>query len=135
VGVAVVSGLSDDADHAMVVEALLGLLDSQRARETADGGAVRHTVIFRLIHEPGSAAETEFLSTATQTLSEIDGVTEFTANQQLSAKSDMDWEFSMVFADQAAYDAYNVHPAHVAFVGSRWQDEVAAFQEYDFAVQ
>ena len=34
----------------------------------------------------------------------IDGSTEFTINRQISAKSDLDWQFSMVFADQAAYD-------------------------------
>ena len=41
----------------------------------------------------------------------------------------------MVFADQAAYDAYNEHPAHVAFVEQRWQTEVDSFQEYDFVAQ
>jgi uncharacterized protein (UPF0303 family) len=132
VGVAVVSGISDDADHAIVVEALRGHLDSQAAPE---GRAIRHTVVFRLLHEPGSSAEAEFLDTAAKTLTAIDGVADFAVNRQISAKSDLDWQFSMVFADQAAYDAYNAHPAHVAFVESRWQSDVAAFQEYDFAVQ
>ncbi|MFE4194412.1 Dabb family protein [Paenarthrobacter sp. NPDC056912] len=95
--------------------------------------AITHTVVFSLIHEPGSAEETEFLTTAEQTLAEIDGVKDFSVHRQVSAKSDMNWQFSMVFADQSAYDAYNAHAQHVAFVESRWQNEVAAFQEYDFA--
>ncbi|WP_136612022.1 Dabb family protein [Sinomonas albida] len=93
---------------------------------------IRHTVVFRLVHEPGSAAESEFLRSAAETLAAIDGVAEFEVNRQISAKADLDWQFSMVFADQSGYDAYNAHPAHVAFVESRWKTEVAAFQEYDF---
>ncbi|HET9646730.1 MAG TPA: Dabb family protein [Microlunatus sp.] len=94
--------------------------------------AIQHTVVFRLRHEPGSAAEAEFLETARQTLTGIDGVSEFVINQQVSAKSDLDWQFSMEFADQAAYDAYNDHPDHVGFVADRWVPEVAEFQEFDF---
>jgi Stress responsive A/B Barrel Domain len=33
---------------------------------------------------------------------------------------------------EAAYDAYNTHPEHVLFTTTRWQSEVAGFQEYDF---
>ena len=40
----------------------------------------------------------------------------------------------MRFADQAAYDAYNVHPRHVAFVETRWIPEVAEFMEHDTVV-
>jgi hypothetical protein len=94
--------------------------------------AIQHTVVFRLVHAPGSAAEDEFLDTARATLTTIGGVTEFTVNRQVSPKSDLAWQFSMVFADQTAYSSYNAHPAHVAFVETRWQGEVAAFQEYDF---
>jgi hypothetical protein len=38
----------------------------------------------------------------------------------------------MEFADQAAYDGYNVHPLHVRFVAERWVPEVEAFLEADF---
>lgn len=96
---------------------------------------IQHTVVFRLGHAPGSAAESDFLDTARTTLSAIPGVTEFVINRQVGAKSDLAWQFSMVFADQAAYSAYNVHPAHVAFVETRWQVEVEAFQEFDFVVR
>ena len=41
----------------------------------------------------------------------------------------------MSFVDEVAYDAYNNHPAHIAFVDERWKVEVAAFQEYDFVTE
>jgi Stress responsive A/B Barrel Domain len=47
-------------------------------------------------------------------------------------KNAFHFNFSMLFADQAAYDAYNVHPDHVAFVQGRWIPEVAEFLEADF---
>lgn len=93
---------------------------------------IQHTVVFRLTHEAGSAAEADFLDTATTTLTGIPGVTDFVVNRQVSTKSDLDWQFSMVFADQAAYDGYNTHPDHVGFVENRWVPEVDTFQEYDF---
>lgn len=97
--------------------------------------SIQHTVVFRLVHEPGSTAEAEFLDSGRATLTAIPGVTDFAVNRQVSPKSDLTWQFSMVFADRAAYDAYNSHPAHVGFVETRWQTEVAAFQEYDFVVR
>ena len=56
----------------------------------------------------------------------------FTIRRQVSPKSDLEHQFSMVFHDRAAYRAYDAHPAHTAFVSERWVPEVAAFQEYDF---
>jgi len=38
----------------------------------------------------------------------------------------------MEFENQAGYDAYNVHPAHVAFVRDRWVPEVEDFLEIDY---
>ena len=96
---------------------------------------IQHTVVFRLQHDKGSDAEAEFLDTGRSVLTGIPGVTDFVINQQVSPKSDLAWQFSMIFADQAAYDAYNVHPDHVAFVTQRWQVEVVAFQEYDFVAR
>jgi len=94
--------------------------------------SIQHTVVFRLVHEAGSAAERDFLDTGRATLTAIPGVTDFAVNRQVSSKSDMAWQFSMVFADQDTYEGYNNHPAHVRFVTTRWEPEVAAFQEYDF---
>ncbi|MCI0156413.1 Dabb family protein [Leifsonia shinshuensis] len=93
---------------------------------------ITHTVTFRLAHDRGSAAERDFLDTARHELSAIDGVRDFTINDQVGAKSDLTLQFSMAFADQTAYDAYNAHPAHVAFVRERWVPEVVEFQEFDY---
>ncbi|MGI3786414.1 MAG: Dabb family protein [Janthinobacterium lividum] len=97
--------------------------------------AIQHTVVFRLVHPVGSAAEAEFLGTARSTLPAIPGVEDFTVNRQVGGKSDLAWQFSMVFADAAAYAAYNDHPAHTGFVATRWEHEVAEFREYDFVVE
>ena len=93
---------------------------------------IQHTVVFRLVHEPGSVDETEFLDTARATLTGIPGVTDFIVRRQVSPKSDLRHWFSMMFANQAAYDAYNAHPLHVDFVRTRWVPEVEEFQELDF---
>ena len=97
--------------------------------------SIQHTVVFRLVHKAGSAAEAGFLDTGRVTLTAIPGVTEFAINRQISPKSDLAWQFTMVFADQSVYDAYNTHPTHLGFVESRWVPEVADFQEYDFVVR
>ena len=38
----------------------------------------------------------------------------------------------MEFANEVAYQVYNDHPDHVAFVQGRWIPEVAAFLEIDY---
>jgi hypothetical protein len=92
---------------------------------------IRHTVVFNLKHATGSAEEAAFLADAL-VLERIPGVQKFERLRQVSPKADFAYGFSMEFADQAAYDAYNVHPDHVAFVRDRWVPEVAAFQEIDY---
>jgi hypothetical protein len=52
--------------------------------------------------------------------------------KQVSAKNGFMFGFSMEFADQAAYDIYNNHPIHVAFVRDRWKTEVSDFMEIDY---
>jgi hypothetical protein len=95
--------------------------------------SIQHTVVFRLVHPAGSVEEREFLATGHAVLTSIPGVADFAIRRQVSPKSDLRHQFSMVFADQGAYDAYNAHPAHTAFVAERWVPEVEDFQEYDFA--
>ncbi|RLK52616.1 Dabb family protein [Microbacterium telephonicum] len=97
--------------------------------------AIQHTVVFRLVHPEGSVEAAAFLRDGEAALTSIPGVTDFRIQRQVSAKSDLTLQFSMVFADQDAYDAYNTHPAHVGFVQDRWIPEVAAFQEYDFVAR
>jgi hypothetical protein len=92
---------------------------------------IRHTVVFSLKHAQGSAEEKKFLDDAL-VLTRIPTVRNFERLRQVSAKNSYAFGFSMEFADQAAYDTYNTHPDHVAFVRDRWQKEVAAFMEIDY---
>ena len=94
---------------------------------------IRHAALFRLKHPKGSAEEKSFLA-ALAKLRDIPGVGQFEIAREVSPKNDFDYAISMVFADQAAYDGYNTHPDHVAFVQTRWLPEVAAFMEHDTEV-
>jgi len=93
---------------------------------------IRHTVAFRLKHASGSAEERDFLAAA-RILAEIPGVEAFEQLRQVSLKNPFAFGFSMQFADRAAYDDYDRHPDHVAFVRDRWIQEVAEFLEADYA--
>lgn len=92
---------------------------------------IRHTVVFRLKHPPDSAQEKAFLEDA-RMLAAIPGVEKFEQLREISPKNDYAFGFSMEFADQAAYSAYNDHPDHVAFVRDRWMVEVDDFLEVDY---
>lgn len=92
---------------------------------------IRHTVAFRLRHPSGSAQERSFLEAATA-LASIPGVERFEQLDQVSPKNSYTFGFSMEFADQSAYDGYNSHPYHVAFVRDRWEREVDDFLELDY---
>jgi heme-degrading monooxygenase HmoA len=94
-------------------------------------GRIRHTVVFRLSHPEGSPAEADFLATAPR-LSAIAGVEAFEILRETSPKNDYRFGISMEFADDAAYQAYNDHPEHVAFVQGRWIPEVSEFLEIDY---
>jgi hypothetical protein len=93
---------------------------------------IRHTVVFTLKHAHGSLQEKGFLRDAATALESIPGVKAFEQLRQISKKNDYQFGFSMEFADQAAYDGYNSHPRHVAFVRDRWEREVAKFLEIDY---
>jgi hypothetical protein len=93
--------------------------------------AIQHTVVFSLRHLPGSPEEGDFLAAA-RSLATIPGVEDFRQLRQVSPKSPFTLFFTMLFADDAAYQVYNNHPTHTAFVRDRWEPEVNAFQELDF---
>lgn len=92
---------------------------------------IRHTVAFSLRHPEGSSEEARFLTDALA-LADLPMVRDFEQVRQVSPKNPYRFGFAMSFADQAAYDAYNDHPVHVAFVRDRWVVEVAAFLEADY---
>ncbi len=75
---------------------------------------IQHTVAFRLVHPADSAEEAEFLGTARATLTGVPGVRDFTVSRQVSPKSPLTFQFSMVFDDDAAYAAYDAHPTTAA---------------------
>jgi len=91
-----------------------------------------HSVIFTLKHPRESAEAERFLADGKRILSGIPVVEQFVVNLQVSPKNDYDYGFSMAFADQAAYEAYNAHPLHEAFVQERWETEVERFLEIDY---
>ena len=91
---------------------------------------IRHAALFRLHHPARSAKEADFLA-ALATLAAIPGVNDFAIAREISPKNPFAFAVSMRFVDQAAYDAYNNHPLHVAFVRDRWVREVAEFMEHD----
>jgi quinol monooxygenase YgiN len=93
---------------------------------------IRHTVVFRLRCEPGSAAEADFLRSAREQLAPIPGVERFEVLRQTGSQSEFRFSLSMEFADADAYRAYNEHPSHTAFVRDRWIPEVEQFLELDF---
>lgn len=92
---------------------------------------IRHTVIFKLKHRKGSAAEKKFLADA-DVLAKIPGVQKFEKLRQVSPKNPYAFGFSMEFDDAAAYQGYNDHLEHVRFVKERWVPEVAEFMEIDY---
>jgi hypothetical protein len=92
---------------------------------------IRHTVAFKLKHPAGSEAEASFLRAA-RILTSIPTVRTFEWLRQVSKRNNFAFGFSMEFASQQDYEAYNVHPEHVRFVESRWKPEVAEFLELDY---
>ena len=92
---------------------------------------IRHTVVFKLKYPKDSPEEQAFLAAAQQ-LAAIPGVEKFESLRQISQQNRYEWALSMEFASRAAYDQYNHHPDHVAFVERRWPEEVADFLEIDY---
>jgi quinol monooxygenase YgiN len=92
---------------------------------------IRHTVVFKLKHLKGSPEEKAFLD-AIQKLSAIPGVQKFELLRQVSKKNNYDFGLSMEFESAKAYEGYNQHPEHIAFVQTVWVKEVKDFMEIDY---
>ena len=95
-------------------------------------GRIRHTVSFVLVHSQGSAEEADFLAAAARLADVVPGVEDFEVLREVSPKNPFVHGLSMEFADRTAYEAYNEHPEHVAFVRDRWLAEVSDFLEIDY---
>ena len=89
---------------------------------------IQHTVVFRM---NDGADPDQFLARA-RTLAGIDGVNDFEVLRQVGRKNNFTHGLSMYFDDQSAYDTYNNHPAHLAFVNDVWLPNVADFLELDY---
>jgi hypothetical protein len=124
-GIAVIAASYLSPVHTGAAELMQPDMQQEAAR------MIRHTVVFSLKHPKDSAAERAFFAAA-KGLADIPGVKKFEMLRQISAKCGFDYGFSMEFADQAAYDAYNADPSHVEFVQQRWMNEVAEFMEIDY---
>jgi len=112
---------------------ILSIIFSQFTMAQSVTTRIRHTVVFKLKHPKGSEEEKNFLN-AIMKLSAIPGVEKFECMKQISKKNKYDFGLSMEFADQQAYDLYNNHPDHVAFVQNRWIKEVEDFLEIDYEI-
>ncbi|OAO89104.1 hypothetical protein AXX17_ATUG04470, partial [Arabidopsis thaliana] len=65
---------------------------------------IRHMVLFDLKHAQGSAEAQQFLKDGWRILTSIPSVRNFMAYDQISAKNDYTYSFSMEFEDQDGYD-------------------------------
>jgi hypothetical protein len=94
---------------------------------------IRHTVVFKLNHDKGSAQEKTFFAALDQ-LTAIPGVENFKVRKEISSKNAFDYILTMDFSSQQAYDQYNQNPDHVAFVQNVWLKEVKEFMEIDYEI-
>ncbi|WP_152266737.1 Dabb family protein [Agriterribacter humi] len=92
---------------------------------------IRHTVAFTLKYPKGSPEEKEFLDAALH-LVKIPGVQHFERLRQTSKKNRFDFGLSMEFSDREAYETYNNHPTHTAFIQQYWITGVEDFLETDY---
>lgn len=96
--------------------------------------SIKHMVVFNLHAGKDTLEAEQFLKSSAEELAAIPGVEQFEVFRQVSTKTDYDYGFSMVFADRAAYEAYNAHPVHTHYVSERWAKEVSRFQEIDLMI-
>jgi hypothetical protein len=92
---------------------------------------IRHTVIFKLRHSPGSQSESDFLQSIRK-LADIPTVKNFECLRQISKKNIYEFGVSMEFSNPQDYQIYNDHPDHVRFVQTQWIPEVSNFMEIDY---
>jgi hypothetical protein len=109
-------------------------MDKRGEERSMTSTHIKHMVVFNLHAGKNTPEAEQFLRGSAQELAAIPGVEQFEVFRQVSAKTDYDYGFSMVFADQTAYDDYNVHPVHSYYVTERWVKEVSRFQEIDLTV-
>jgi hypothetical protein len=93
--------------------------------------SIQHVVIFNLKNSEEQHIRS-FMGNSRTILSGIPNVQHFEAVKQVSVKNSFLYGFSMSFADDAAYQSYNAHPAHTAYLENYWFKYVSEFLEIDF---
>jgi hypothetical protein len=89
---------------------------------------IQHTVVFRI----KNGTDVDHFFARARELATIFGVNDFEVLRQVGRKNDFTHGLSMYFDDQSAYDSYNSHPDHRAFVNDVWLPSVADFLELDY---
>jgi hypothetical protein len=92
---------------------------------------IRHSVIF-IFKEGITTIEQQNFFDAVTKLKTINGVEKFEILKQVSVKNNFDYGIVMEFKNNEAYQYYNNHPEHVAFVQNIWLKEVKDFLEIDY---
>lgn len=93
---------------------------------------VQHAVVFSLKYPKSSMDEKKFLDAALR-LGSIPGVRHLKCHRQTSKKNNFHYGLTMEFETDGAYQAYNTHPDHLAFIKDFWIDGVEDFIEIDYA--
>ncbi len=93
--------------------------------------SIRHSVIFTF-NERMTSDEKEVFFDEVRKLSTISGVENFEIVKQVSVKNKFENGILMKFKNNEAYQYYNNHPDHVAFVQNIWLKQVHDFLEIDF---
>lgn len=96
----------------------------------ATNTAIRHSGLLKFKTNV-TAEEKQAFFIALKDLEQIGGVEKMEISKQISPKNEFEYGFSMEFADEDIYKAYNVHPSHDAFVKNYWLKYVEDFMEID----
>ncbi|MFV7235050.1 Dabb family protein [Flavobacterium sp. ZB4R12] len=92
---------------------------------------IHHSVIF-IFKDGMTALEKQDFFDAVSKLTTINGVEKFEILKQTSVKNKFEYGILMEFKNMEAYQYYNNHPDHVAFVQNIWLKQVEDFLEIDY---
>ena len=91
---------------------------------------IRHAGLFKFKTNVTEQEKQAFFE-ALKDLENIAGVKKLEISKQISPKNKFEYSFSMEFANEDIYKAYNIHPSHDAFVQNYWLNSVEDFMEID----
>ncbi|HLO43292.1 MAG TPA: Dabb family protein [Leadbetterella sp.] len=94
---------------------------------------IRHSVILKLKSTLTVEQKTSFFA-AVDALRNIPNVRQFEVLNQVSSKNKFEYGISMEFDTNEQFDAYTIHPDHVAFVSDFWIPNVEDFLEIDYTL-